>query len=155
MYPLGSLHGQHIPYAPQGHPIGPTRLLPRLYSWPTSMVPTPVPNQVSRTGAEEFNTPTEIAAFLKSVYQPVTKPGKRPAELLWVTTTLTDHPVDDTLPRYKAGETEASLFVSIDVLDNHTGVRHAALEGHTAVAARGLVVMVACALHHVAHTIEG
>ena len=97
----------------------------------------------------------EVAAFLKFVYQPAIQPGKWPAELFWVTTTLTDHPVDDTLLRYKAWKTEASLFVSIDVLDNHTGVRHAALEGHTAVAARGLVVMVACALHHVAHTIEG
>ena len=59
--------------------------------------------------------------------------------------------MDDNFPRYKAWETEASLFVSIDVLDHHTGVRHSALEGHTAVAARGLLVIVACALHQLAH----
>ncbi len=62
--------------------------------------------------------------------------------------------MDDTLPRYKAWEAEASLFVTIDVLDNHTGIRSAALEGHTAVAARGLLVLVTGALHHLAHTAE-
>jgi hypothetical protein len=60
--------------------------------------------------------------------------------------------MDDTLPIYKAWETEASLFVNIDVLDNHTIIRHAALEGHTAVATRGLLVLVACAIHIIAHT---
>jgi len=94
----------------------------------------------------------EVAAFLKSPHQPATLPCKRVAELLWVTTTLTDHPMDDTLPRYKAWETEASLFVTIDVLDNHPEIRHAAMEGHTAAAARGLLVLVACAIHHIAHT---
>ncbi len=44
----------------------------------------------------------EVAAFLKSIYQPATHPGKRATELFWVTTTLTDHPMDDTLLRYKA-----------------------------------------------------
>jgi hypothetical protein len=103
---------------------------------------------------EEVSTPAEIAAFLKFVYKPAVQPGKRPVELFWVTTTLTDHPVDDNLPRYKTWETEASLYVSIDVLDHHTGIRYSALKGHTAVAARGLLVIVACALHHLAHTID-
>ena len=62
--------------------------------------------------------------------------------------------MDDTLPRYKVWEAEASLFVTIDVLDNHTGVRYAALEGLTIVAARGQLVIVAGALHHLAHTAE-
>ena len=95
-----------------------------------------------------------MAAFLKSIYHPATQPGKRATELLWVTNTLTNHPMDDTLPRYKAWETEASLFVSIDVLDNHTGILHAALEGHTAVALRELLVLVSCALYHLALTTE-
>jgi len=60
------------------------------------------PNETSRTGAEEVNTPAKIAAFLKSIYQPAVQPVKRHAELCWVTTTLTYHPVDDNLPRYKA-----------------------------------------------------
>ena len=106
------------------------------------------PNQTSRTVAEEVSTPEKIAAFLKSVYQLAVQPGKWPAELFWVTATLPDHPVDDNLPRYKAWETKASLFVSIDVLDHHTGVRHSALEGYTAVEARGLLVIAAYALHH-------
>jgi len=112
------------------------------------------PNQTSRMGAEAVSTPAKIVAYLKSVYQPAVQPGKRPAELLWVTTTLTNHPVDDSLPRYKAWETEASLYVSIDVLDHHTGIRHSTLEGHTAVAARGLLLIVACSLHHLAHVAD-
>ena len=58
--------------------------------------------------------------------------------------------MDDTLPRYKVWETEASLFVIIDVLNNHTGIRHATLEGHIAVASRGLIVLKACAIHNLA-----
>jgi len=97
----------------------------------------------------------EVAAFLKSIYQPATQPGKRATELLWDTATLlTDHPMDDTLPRYKAWETETSLFVTMDVIDNHTGIRHAALEGHTAEATRELLVLVTCAIHHLAYTAE-
>jgi hypothetical protein len=60
------------------------------------------PNQTFYTGTEEVSTPAEIDAYLKSVYQPVFQPGKRPTELFWVTTTLTDHPMDANLPRYKA-----------------------------------------------------
>ncbi len=62
--------------------------------------------------------------------------------------------MDDNLPRYKAWEAEASLFVTMDVLDNHTGVRYVALEGHTAVATRKLLDLVAGALHHLAHIAE-
>ena len=40
-----------------------------------------IPNQASLTGAEEVNSPTEVAIFLKSVYQPATQPGKRVTEL--------------------------------------------------------------------------
>ena len=60
------------------------------------------PDQASCTGVAEVSIPTEVAAFLKSAYQPATQPGKRAAELFWFTTTLTDHPMDDTLPVYKA-----------------------------------------------------
>ena len=112
------------------------------------------PNQATCTGTEEVSTPREVAALLKSIYQPAIKSSKRATELYWVTSTLTQHLVDDTLPRYKAWETESSLFVSIDVLDNHTRIRYAALEGHTAVAARGLLVIVTGAIHHLAHTAE-
>ncbi len=76
------------------------------------------PNQATLAGAEDATTPTAVAAFLKTIYQPAPQPGKRPTELSWVTTTLADHPVDDTLPRYKQWEAEASLIVTIDVLDN-------------------------------------
>jgi hypothetical protein len=77
-------------------------------SGPRAWYPPPFlanPNQAPRTCTEKVNTPMEVAAFLKSTYQPATQPGKRASELFWVTTTLTDHPVDDTLSRYKAWET--------------------------------------------------
>ena len=94
----------------------------------------------------------EIDAFLKSVYEPVHLPRQRAPELRWVTTTLTDHPVEDTLPRYQAWEAEATAAVIIDVMDNHTGIRYPALEGHTPVAARGLLVVLACALQQLAQS---
>jgi hypothetical protein len=39
-------------------------------------------------------------------------------------------------------------------MDNHTGIRYPALEGHTTVAARGLMVVVACALQHLGQSEE-
>jgi hypothetical protein len=95
-------------------------------------------------GSEDATTPTEVAAFLKSVYLPVPQTSKKAAELLWVTTTLTTPPEDDNIPRYKAWETKAFLVVTIDVLDNITGVQHPELEAHTAAAAKGLLTVVAC-----------
>ena len=90
------------------------------------------PNKTSRTGAEEVSSPAEIAAYLKSVYQPAVQPGKRPTELLWVTTTLTDHPVDDNLPRYKAWKQKLpSLSPSTSSTITQGSVTQA-LEGHTA-----------------------
>ena len=87
-----------------------------------------------------------MAAFLKSVYEPVHPPKQRAQELRWVTMTLTDHPVEDTLPGYQACEAKAMATVTIDVMDNHTGIRYPTLEGHKAVAARELLVIVTCAL---------
>ncbi len=89
-----------------------------------------------------------MAAFLKAVYVHVPPPRQRAPELCWVTTTLTDHPVEDTLPKYQAWEAEATAVVTIGVMDNHTGIRYPALEGHTVVAARGLLVIVTCAIQH-------
>ncbi len=103
-------------------------------------------------GSEDAATPTKVAAFLKSVYLPVPHTGEKAAELMWVTTTLTTPSEDDNIPRCKAWDTEASLVVTIDVLDNITRVRHPALEAHTALAARGLLSVVACAIQHPAHT---
>jgi hypothetical protein len=110
------------------------------------------PNQTSLEGAAEARTPAAMAAFLKAAYVPVPSQRQRTPELRWVTTTLTDHPVEDTLPRYQAWEAEATATVTIDVMDNHTGIRYPALEGHTAVAARGLLVIIACALQHLSQS---
>ena len=115
------------------------------------MVPTSVPRQPGSglaDGSSGSPHPAEIAAFLKSVYEPVNPLKQRAPELRWVTTTLTDHPIEDTLPRYQAWEAEATAAVIFDVMDNHTGIQYPALEVHTTVAARGLLVVVACALQH-------
>ena len=90
--------------------------------------------------------------FLKAIYLPVPITGKRSLELLWVKTTFTWHPKDDTFPKYKAWETEASMYVSIDGILNQLGVRHSALEGHIVSTARGLLVFSSCAIQYLAHT---
>ncbi len=75
-------------------------------SGPTPWYPPPYlanPNQASLMGAEEASTPAELVAFMKSVYEPAHPPRQRTPELRWVTTTLTDHPVEDTLPDTKLG----------------------------------------------------
>ena len=57
-----------------------------------------------------------MATFLKAAYRPAPQPGKRTQDLLWVATTPTAPPMDDTLPRYKEWTAEANLYVSIYVL---------------------------------------
>jgi hypothetical protein len=69
-----------------------------------------------------------------------------PNTIPWVTTSLTEHPADATVPKYGPWYKECSLFVAIDVVTNNTGAKSSALEGHTATAARGLLVVVAYAL---------
>jgi len=84
------------------------------------------------------------------VYKSAKESRKVLRELFWVTTTLTGHHATDIFRRYRAWESEASLYVSIDVLINTTGIRHSAFEVHTATRARGLLVKAACALQHMA-----
>ena len=42
----------------------------------------------------------------------------------------------------------ASLFVAIDILSHNDGIRHFGFEGQTVETARGLLVLVACALQY-------
>jgi hypothetical protein len=58
--------------------------------------------------------------------------------------------MDDTFPRYKERATEATLFISINVLKVYAVARHSALEGHTTVTARALPVLVAFVLQRLA-----
>ena len=58
--------------------------------------------------------------------------------------------MDDTLPIYNGLTAEATLYASIDVLHVHTGARHSALEGHTTFTAKGLLVLVTCAIQRLA-----
>jgi hypothetical protein len=109
------------------------------------------PEQVSISGTWDTHTSTEVAEFLKAVYQPAKDPGKCPQEFFRVTTTLKDHHAAESSPKYiKAWETEAPMYVSIDVFINNTRIYHSVLEGHTARHARGLLVIVACGLQHLA-----
>jgi hypothetical protein len=55
--------------------------------------------------------------------------GKKPREYRWVTTCLTSDPKEETSPRITDWDASASLFVAVDILTHHDGVRHSGLEG--------------------------
>jgi len=112
------------------------------------------PGRVSLEGAWDTHTSWEDVAFLKAAYLPAPTPSKRPTELTFVLATLADHPVNNTCPKYKGYKAEVFLFVSVDIRVNNIGVRHFGYEGHTAVATRGFLVIVACALQHLLDTQE-
>ena len=65
-----------------------------------------------------------------------------------MTTCITSEPTEDTAPKYADSEACASLFVAIDILTHINGIRHSGFEGEPKETARGLLVLVACALQH-------
>jgi hypothetical protein len=81
-------------------------------------------------------TPSEAAYLLKTRFRPAPGGGKKPKEMRWVTTCLTSDPTEDTTPQY-------SLYVAVDILTHHDGVRHSSLEGQSSTIARGLQVIIA------------
>ena len=91
-------------------------------------------------------TPEEVATYLKGRFRPKPQHGKRAKELRWVTTCLASEPTEDSAPKYADWEACASLFVAIDILTHVDGIRHSGFEGEPEVTARGLLVLVACAL---------
>ena len=62
------------------------------------------------------------------------------------TTCITADPTEDTAPRYSDWEACASLYVAVDILTHHDGIRHSGLEGQSSTIARGQLVLIACML---------
>jgi hypothetical protein len=69
-------------------------------------------------------------------------------ELSWVTTSLTSEPTKNSAPKYTDGEACASLFLAIDILTHNDGIRYSGFEGQAVETARGLLVLVVCALRY-------
>ena len=69
-------------------------------------------------------------------------------ELRWVTTCLTSDPTEDSAPKYAVWEACASLFAVIAILTHNDGIRHFGFEGEPVETAKGLLVLVACALQY-------
>ena len=97
-------------------------------------------------------TPAEVATYLRSRFCPKPHHGKNAKELRWVTTYLLSEPTDDTAPKYTDWAACASLFVAIDILTHNDGIRKSGFEGQSVEIARGLLVMVACALQYLHKT---
>ena len=89
-------------------------------------------------------TPREVADLLKTRLRPTPVEGKKPKDFRWVTTCLTSDPTEDTAPKYSDWEVCASLYVAVDILTHHDGIRHSGLEGQSSTTARGLLVFIAC-----------
>jgi hypothetical protein len=64
----------------------------------------------------------------------------------WVTTCLTLDPTEDTTPKYYDWEACASLYIAVDILTHHDGVRHSGFEDESSSTTRGLLVIIACRL---------
>ena len=60
--------------------------------------------------------------YLKATFLPAPQPSKRAQEVQWATTTITSAPTDDAFPQYKGWTADSTLYVSIDVLHNGTGL---------------------------------
>jgi hypothetical protein len=91
-------------------------------------------------------TPGDVATYLKGRFRPKPQPRKRPKELRWVTICLTSEPTEDSAPKYADWEACALLSVAIDILTHADGIRHSGFEREPEETARGLLVLVACAL---------
>jgi len=87
-----------------------------------------------------------FASSAHARFRPTPTGGKKPNEFRWVTTFLTADPTEDTTPRYFDWEACASLYVAVDILTHHDGIRHSGLKGHPSNTARGLLFLVACML---------
>ncbi len=96
-------------------------------------------------------TPGEVADLLKARFRPTPTGGKKPKEFWWITTCLTVDSTDDTTPRYSDGEACASIYVAVDILTHHDGIRHSGLENWSSTIARGLLVLIVCMLQQFMH----
>ena len=66
----------------------------------------------------------EVANLLKARFRTASIGSKKHKELRWVTTCLTLDPTEDTTPKYSDWEACVSLYVAVDILTHHDGIRH-------------------------------
>ena len=97
-------------------------------------------------------TPGEVVTHLKSRFCPKPHQGKKAKKFRWVTTCLSSEPTEKSPPKYAGWEACASLFIAIDILTHNDDIRHSGFEGKTVETARGLLVLVACALQFLRKT---
>ena len=92
-------------------------------------------------------TPGEVANLLQARFRPTPIGGKKPKEFRWVDTCLIADPTEDTTPKYSDWEACASLYVVVDILTHHDGIRYSGLEGQSSTTAMVLMALIACMLH--------
>jgi hypothetical protein len=126
-------------WQPDHIPEKPTTMLLLEPPFAAPFVPSPLGTPLNR------RTPGEVADLLKARFCPAPGGGKKPKEMRWVTTCLTSDPTEDTTPKYSDWEACASLYVAVDILTHHDGVRHSGFEGQSPTT-RGLLVIIACRL---------
>ena len=90
-----------------------------------------------------------VAELLKARFRPPPIGGKKPKEFRWITTSLTSDPTEDISPRFTNWEASSSLFVAVDILTHHDGIRHSGLEVQSSIIARGLLVLAAYRLQQI------
>ncbi len=93
-------------------------------------------------------TTEKVADFLKSSFRPAPSAGKKPKKIRWVTTCLTYEPTKESTHKYSYLEACASLYVAVDILTNHDGIRHSGFEGHSSSTTNGLLFLIVCGLQH-------
>jgi len=114
--------------------------------WLKPMFAAPSASNVLDTSLDQ-STPVEVADLLKTRLCPALPAGKKPKEMRWVSACLTSEPTEETTPRYSDWEACASLlYVAVDILTHHDGVRHSGFEGHSSATIRGLLALIACIL---------
>jgi len=91
-------------------------------------------------------TPGEVADLLKTRFRLALSTSKKLNEMRWVTTCLTSEPTEETTPKYSDCEACASVYVAVNILIHHDGIRHLGLKSHSSLTTRGLLVLIACRL---------
>jgi len=89
----------------------------------------PLPHPARAPRLANAHQGRQVADLLKAHFRPATIGGKKPKEFRRVTTCLTSDPTEDTTPKYSDWKACASLYVAVDILTHHDGIRHSGLEG--------------------------
>jgi hypothetical protein len=88
-------------------------------------------------------TPGEVAGHLNIRFRPAPLADNKSKEMRWVATYLNSELNEETTPKDSYWEVCASLFVAVDILTYHDGIRNSGFEGHTSATSRRLLVLIA------------